>query len=165
MDRPFGDVLRAWIALLPALARIGVRRLRRAGRQGRRTVAVVSGSSSAGTFSCEIGAGRPVRVDQRVVGSLSTHDDGGTSTAECALVLDPGTDREVVRLVIATATAAGFERGNHRACWRVSDDDATAIDVLREAGFTHEGKAPPLVQDPRTWQAWSRLSTEPAVPA
>ena len=162
MSRPFVEAVRAWIALLPAVLRVLVRRARNTGSR-QPDPGVIAGSSTASSFSCEIGPERTVMVDGRAVGRLSTHDDGGTSTAEYALVLDAGTPADVVRLVIDTSTAAGFERGNHRACWRVADVDDSAISVLRESGFIHEGKAPPLAQDPNTWQAWARLSTDGAI--
>lgn len=162
MQRPFGEVLSAWSQLFPAVLRIAVRRLRSAMRPRSSAVETLEASTATGLLTTRLGFMQPIAVDDRRVGTLSSHDDGGTSTAETAASLAADVGADVALALVETVARAAFARGNHRVAWSVRDDDALLIGALQAAGYGHEGRAAPPPGGDDVWQQWSLLSTEVA---
>lgn len=160
MRRPFGEVLRAWLLMVPALLRVAVRRLRRARLSRATAPSPVSVETSAGTLSFEIGARCPLLLADQRIGTVTTHDDGGTSTAESVVVWEPESGRDVAVALVRAVAEASFARGNHRAAVWACEDDPDLVEALAVAGYLHEGRASPPWGDTRSWQMWARLSTD-----
>lgn len=164
MRRPFGEVLHAWLVLLPAALRIGVRRARRFRPTRHRTeVGRVHADTVHGSVSFELGARRPVLLGGRAVAELTTHDDAGTSTAESVVTWTSTTDEAAVAGVLLVIADAAFARGNHRAAVWVCEEQSALIAALAPAGYQLEGAASPPWGDTRSWLMWARLSTDPPV--
>jgi len=137
-------VVRAWVKLTPSLLRVAIRRGRHL-RPSRRT---------------DSRTARPLVVDRREVGTISSHDDVGTSTAEIRAMLVDEIDAAAAQSVINSVTSEAFARGNHRAAWTVCESQLALVSALQSQGFTPEGLAAPPLGDTRDWQTWSRLNTE-----
>ncbi len=162
MRRPIGEVLRAWLVLLAPAARIGVRRARRMRLPRRRDApGVVRADTSHGVVQFELGVRRPVRLDDRTVAEVTTHDDGGTSTAESVLSWTADLPAPGVADVLGVIADASFERGNHRAAVWACDEQSHVVEALPGAGFRLEGAGSPPWGDDRQWTMWARLSTDP----
>src|SRR5664279_3101050 len=133
MKRRFVDVVRAWVKLTPSLLRVAIRRGRHL-RPSRRT---------------DSRTARPLVVDRREVGTISSHDDVGTSTAEIRAMLVDEIDAAAAQSVINSVTSEAFARGNHRAAWTVCESQLALVSALQSQGFTPEGLAAPPLGDTR----------------
>lgn len=162
MRRPWGEVLRAWAVLVVPAVRIGLRRVRRWERpRGRaRSVHVVT---AHGTVTFPLGARRPVLLDGRAVGELTTHDDAGTSTAETVVAWMSDSEESAVASVLAAVAEASFARGNHRAAVCACVEHSALLAALPRAGYQLEGAASPPHADTRAWTMWARLHTDAPV--
>lgn len=164
MRRPFGEVLRAWMVLLPATVRIGLRRARRLpSRRPRTDVGPVQVLTRHGVVSFALGTRQPVLIDGRPVGELTTRDDVGTSTAESVVTWTSGSDESSATTVLTVIADASFARGNHRAAVWACKEQPVLIEALARTGFRLEGAAPPPWGDTRSWALWARLRTDPPV--
>ncbi|MBP2390930.1 hypothetical protein [Aeromicrobium fastidiosum] len=121
------------VEMLPAVARIGVRRARRA-RTGQPAVAASAAPTAPG-LTCRI--------------------DAGTSTAECSSTVP---DERAAQLVADVVSSVG--RDLRRIAWFVPVDDVALESALTAAGFVCEGWAAPPVGDTRQHRQWALLTDD-----
>jgi hypothetical protein len=139
--------------MLPAMARIGVRRLRRLrSRESRGAVGAWWAVTPAGTI--EVTPPRSsVLVDGVAVGRLTCRLDAGTSTAECSSHTPDAVTAALVDLVVASV-----RDDVRRVAWFVADADTALQATLVVAGFVCEGWAAPPVGDGRPHRQWALLT-------
>jgi hypothetical protein len=138
--------------MLPARARIAVRRVRRRGRPTRRSAASWTSTGPHGTV--EVTPPRSaVLLDGVAIGRLTCRIDAGTSTAECSSQVPDALTSEVVDLVVTSVRA-----DVRRVAWCVPVDDTALEATLTVAGFVCEGWAAPPVGDTREHRQWALLT-------
>lgn len=137
--------------MLPAVARVALRRLRR----GRATRGPSIAWTSAGSLGrIEVTPPRSaVLLDGVAVGRLSCRVDAGTSTAECASQAPDALAADLVDLVVASVRS-----DVRRVAWFVPVDDPALEATLTAAGFVCEGWAAPPVGDSREHRQWALLT-------
>lgn len=136
--------------MLPAVARVGVRRMRR------RTAV----DAPAVVWSAETPLGRlevrPAMKQASLAGApagrVAVRLDGGTSTAECSSDVEPDVAQHLVDLVVSSVSD-----DVRRVAWFVPVDDGALERVLVAAGFACEGWAAPPVGELRAHQQWALL--------
>ena len=138
--------------MLPAVARVALRRLRRRGGAVRAPATAWTSAGSLGVV--EVTPPRSaVLLDGVAVGRLSCRVDAGTSTAECASQVPDALAAELVDLVVTSVRAEV-----RRVAWFVPHDDSALEAALAAAGFVSEGWAAPPVGDTREHRQWALLT-------
>ncbi|MCL8252961.1 hypothetical protein AERO_16350 [Aeromicrobium fastidiosum] len=152
MPQPLVRRVAHGVEMLPATARIAVRRGRRRGRSDRRATATWTSTGPRGTV--EVTPPRSaVLVDGVAVGRLTCRVDAGTSTAECSSQVPDEMASDVVDLVVA-----GVRADVRRVAWFVPVDDTALEAALATSGFVCEGWAAPPLGDVREHRQWALLT-------
>lgn len=138
--------------MLPAVARVGVRRLRRRGATTGATAEVWSAPTPLGRLEIQPGSAR-TSLAGAPAGRVAVRVDAGTSTAECSSEVATEIAPHVVDLVVSSVPA-----DVRRVAWFVPVDDRALERVLVAAGFACEGWAAPPVGDVRPHQQWALLT-------
>jgi hypothetical protein len=148
---------RAWHAaeMLPAVARIWVRRQRQArSRTGSQALPTPVWTASTAHGALEL---RPAQslalLADEPVGTVTCRVDGGTATAEC----ESDVPRDLVPLVVDLVVSS-VRSDVRRVAWFVPVDDAVLESTLVAAGFACEGWAAPPMGDPRPHRQWALLT-------
>lgn len=136
--------------MLPALARSGVRRLRRRRRSPAPQSTSWQATTALGQLSVEHDE---VLLDGAPAGRLTCRIDAGTSTAECSSTTIGSLTDAVVGLVVASVSSQV-----RRIAWFVPVDDTSLESVLTGAGFACEGWAAPPIGDSRQHRQWALLT-------
>lgn len=155
MDAVQGTVVRrAWHALemLPAAARVGLRRARRRASSSPAVEPVWSAATDRGLLELRPAQARALLAGEPV-GRVVCRVDAGTATAECECDVPVDLVAEVVDLVVSSVRTSV-----RRVAWFVPVDDAALEAAVIATGFACEGWAAPPVGDRRPHLQWARLT-------
>lgn len=142
--------------MLPAVARIGLRRMRRRAATVARAAVVWSAETPLGRLEVRPGAAQAT-LAATPAGRVAVRIDHGTSTAECSSDVEPEVAVHVVDLVVSSVAP-----DVRRVAWFVPVDDVALEHVLVAAGFACEGWVAPPVGDVRPHRQWALVTGSPS---